>query len=190
MARPQYGVAFTFDVALIDSASRPDIKTTPTLASGDVQISKDGGSLANITTLPSESPASSGIIQVALSATEMQAERIAVKFLDVAGAEWDDLLITINTEGDIDVDGTVSDAGPVAGDFDGDTGLSASDDFYNTSMLVFTSGSLKGIARVISDYVGSSRNIQFNGSTGAADAPFPTAPANGDRFKILGIVGT
>lgn len=190
MARPQYGVAFTFDVGLVDSASRPSLKANPTLASGDVQVSKDGGSFANIATLPSASPASSRLIKVDLSATEMEAERIAIQFVDAAGGEWDELLITLNTEADLDIDGSVSDAGPLAGDFDGDSGLSATDDFYNNAVLVFTSGSLKGIAREISDYVGSSKNIQFNGATGAADAPFPSAPANGDRFKILGRVGS
>lgn len=190
MARPQYGVAFTFDVSLVDAASRPAFKANPTLATGDVKISKDGGSLANLATLPTVEPSSSRIVKVALSATEMEAERIVVQFVDAAGGEWDELLITLNTEADLDIDGSVNDAGPAAGDFDGDSGLSATDDFYNGSILVFTSGSLKGIAREISDYVGSSRNLQFNGTGADADAPFPSAPANGDRFKILGRVGT
>lgn len=87
------------------------------------------------------------------------------------------------------IDGTVGDASPAAGDFDAAAGLSSSDDFYNGSVLCFTSGTLKGISRKISDYTGSSRNLQFTGSTGAADAPFPTAPANGDSFEILGRIG-
>lgn len=190
MARPQYGVAFTFDVSLVDSASRPAFKASPTLATGDVKISKDGGALANLATLPVVEPASSRIVKVVLSATEMEAERIVVQFVDAAGGEWDELIVTINTEADLDVDGSVNDAGALAGDFDGDAGLSATDDFYNDAILVFTSGALKGIARAISDYVGASRNLQFNGATGDADAPFPSAPANGDRFKILGRVGT
>ena len=83
----------------------------------------------------------------------------------------------------------ISDAGPAAGDFDGDSGLSASNDFYNGSVLVFTGGALAGIARRISDYVGASRNIQFNGTGSDADAPFPTAPANTDPFLIVGRIG-
>ena len=83
----------------------------------------------------------------------------------------------------------ISDAGPAAGDFDGDSGLSASNDFYNGSVLVFTGGALAGIARRISDYVGASRNIQFNGTGSDADAPFPTAPADTDPFLIVGRIG-
>lgn len=86
--------------------------------------------------------------------------------------------------------GTVSDASPAAGDFDGASGLSTSNDFYNGCVLVFLTGTLTGIARKVSDYVGSTtRNLAFTGSTGSADAPFPTAPSDGDTFAILGRIG-
>lgn len=77
------------------------------------------------------------------------------------------------------VKGSVNDAGAAAGDFDGDAGLSATDDFYNGMVLAFTSGALKAVARKITDYTGSSKNLVF------ANA-FPAAPANGDKFIILG----
>lgn len=95
------------------------------------------------------------------------------------GAEGDPLVVY----------GKVSDAGAAAGDFDAASGLSSSDDFYNGAVLVFLSGTLQGISRKVSDYVGSSRNFAFSGSTGDADAPFPAAPANGDSFAVLGRIG-
>lgn len=76
--------------------------------------------------------------------------------------------------------GTVNDAGATTTDFDGDSSLEDTiDDFYNGSVLAFTSGSLKGIARKITGYTASSRNLAFT------DA-FPAAPGNGDAFEILG----
>lgn len=77
------------------------------------------------------------------------------------------------------VAGSVNDAGAAAGDFDGDAGLSATNDFYNGSVLNFTSGTLKGIARKITDYVGASKNFSFT-------VPFPAAPSNADTFIITG----
>lgn len=88
------------------------------------------------------------------------------------------------------VTGTVNDAGPAVGDFDGDAGLSATNDFYNGCVLVFTDGTNAGIARKISDYVGASKNFAFTGTGEDADAPWVTAPANGDAFKILGRIGS
>ena len=82
--------------------------------------------------------------------------------------------------------GSVADATPAAGDFDGDTGLTNTDDFYNGAFLVFTSGGLKGLARKVSDFTGASRRLQFTGAAGTADAPFPSAPVTGDSFVILG----
>lgn len=82
--------------------------------------------------------------------------------------------------------GTVSDWTPSAGDFDAATGLSSSDDFYNGALVVFTSGTLRGIARKVSDYVGARRTFSFTGATGEPDAPFPAAPANGDAFLVIG----
>lgn len=75
--------------------------------------------------------------------------------------------------------GSVSDGAPAAGDFDAASGLSSADDFYNGSALAFTSGTLKGVARKITDYTGSTRNLVFA-------TAFPTAPANADTFIILG----
>ena len=56
----KYNQAATFDVPLQQPSSL-NLYTGGTLASGDVTISKDGGAFANVTTLPTEGPASSGM---------------------------------------------------------------------------------------------------------------------------------
>lgn len=94
---PLKNSAYTFDVCLVSQADTDVFKTSVTLAAGDIQISKDGGAFANITTLPTEI-STSGVLPVALTATEMNADRIAVRFHDAAGDEWQDLLVTIDTE--------------------------------------------------------------------------------------------
>lgn len=83
------------------------------------------------------------------------------------------------------ITGSVSDAGAAVGDFDCSSNLSNTADIYNGLFLVFTSGTLKGIGRLISDWT-TGRNAQFTGSDGTLDEPFPAAPANGDRFMIIG----
>lgn len=77
--------------------------------------------------------------------------------------------------------GTVNDAAATTTVFIGDSGLSSSDDFYNGCLLVFTSGTNKGIAEKVSDYTGSTRTFTM------ANA-FPNAPANSTPFVILGKV--
>lgn len=84
---PVKGSAYTFSTALYAQADN-EIKVTPTLAAGDVKVIKDGGAAANIASLPSETPASSGVVSVALSSSEMDADEVVVRFLDASGAEW------------------------------------------------------------------------------------------------------
>ena len=91
---PKRATAYRFTLSLY-ARSDNQIKTAPTLAAGDVKVSKDNGATANITTLPSEAPASSGILQVDLSATEMTADLVTVIFRDAAGAEWNDVAVHI-----------------------------------------------------------------------------------------------
>jgi len=92
---PIYGVAYECCVSLVDQSNTKLFKANPTLAAGDVQVVKDGGTAANLTTLPSASPASSKYIKVNLSATEMTANNVTVLFSDVAGSEWCDVALSI-----------------------------------------------------------------------------------------------
>ena len=84
-------------MSLVAQAARPGFKSNPTLAAGDVKVSKDGGALTNLTTLPTVTPAAGPIVQVDLSGTEMTCDIATVVFQDAAGAEWDDLLLVIPT---------------------------------------------------------------------------------------------
>lgn len=93
---PLKNTAWTFECVLFDASEPTLIKTGPTLAAGDVQVSKDGGAFANITDLPVQI-GSTGVLKVTLTATEMNADRVAIKLHDAAGDEWVDLLVTFST---------------------------------------------------------------------------------------------
>jgi hypothetical protein len=58
----------------------------------------------------------------------------------------------------------------------------ATNDWYNSAFLMFTSGDLNGLGRLITDYVGA-------GKTFTTQA-FPGAPAEGDTFLVLGNLPT
>lgn len=94
---PKRATAHKFYVALVDQSNTKLLKANPTLAAGDVQVSKDGGAFANIATLPSANPASGRALMVDLSATEMTADNVVVQFVDAAGAEWCDLFVNLQT---------------------------------------------------------------------------------------------
>lgn len=94
---PKINTEFVFYAGLVASANRPDFKISPTIAAGDFQVSTDGGSLTNLDTAPAESPASSGIIKFTVSADEMNGANTTIVGIDAAGAEWDDIIINIQT---------------------------------------------------------------------------------------------
>lgn len=94
---PKRGVAFKMYVGLVDQSNTKLLKANPTIASGDFQISKDGGSFTNLTTLPSANPASGRAVMIDLSASEMTADNIVIQCVDAAGAEWCDQLINLQT---------------------------------------------------------------------------------------------
>jgi hypothetical protein len=85
-------------IALEDLATPGSFKANPTLASGDVKISKDGGAFANLATLPSVEPASGRSVKVTLSSTEMNADNVFVQFIDQTDPkEWADFAFNIVT---------------------------------------------------------------------------------------------
>lgn len=94
---PKRGVAFKLYVGLVDQANTKLLKANPTIASGDFQVSKDGGAFANLATLPSVGPAGSRAVMIDLSASEMTADNVVVQCVDASGAEWCDQLINLQT---------------------------------------------------------------------------------------------
>lgn len=94
---PKKNTEFIFYIGLPSVANPDNFQSAPTLAAGDVTVSIDGATATNITTLPSAVPASGKRVKVTLSADEMNGDNIQVLFSDVAGAEWKDVLVNIQT---------------------------------------------------------------------------------------------
>lgn len=106
----KYGVQSTFYFAVeVPSATNSDrfFSAASPFVAGDVQISKDGGALANTTNLPAN--VAGTIWSLTLTATEMQATDIVVTLVDADGPSWRDTLLVIQTKlrlGMIDIDAT------------------------------------------------------------------------------------
>lgn len=97
---------------------------------------------------------------------------------------------TIVVRAPVTIKATVNDGAPTAGSFIGSSGLDGThDDYYAGCTLVFTTGSLQGIARKVSSYTSSTKTFHFTGLTGDADQAFPIAPSNGDAFYLIGRIG-
>lgn len=82
----KYGVGFVFE-APIPKVNDTDFAASGdwTPATGDVKVSKDGGNVANIGTLPSAVGGTGSVLWTwTLSATEMQAARITIQVVDAA----------------------------------------------------------------------------------------------------------
>lgn len=94
---PKKNAAFIMYVALEDQANAGLFKASPTLAAGDFKVSLDGGSLTNLATLPTNTPAASTMVKISLSAAEMNADNVTVVCSDGSGAEWYDLVINLQT---------------------------------------------------------------------------------------------
>ena len=94
---PRKGVQFTFLASLISTQNSSYFVDDPTLAAGDITVVGNSTNLGNITTLPTAIVSNTRVLRFTLSASEMNYDRIAVLCHDVAGAEWNDLIITINT---------------------------------------------------------------------------------------------
>jgi len=75
------------------------------------------------------------------------------------------------------------------GDFtltDVDT-LTGTNDIHNGQFFVFLTGNNRGIARKITDYVGSTQQVTFEGAAGEADEEFPLTVTSGDFCEIIGL---
>jgi len=94
---PVRGEDFILNIALEDIANPGHFKVDPTIAAGDFQISKDNGALANLTTLPTVSPAGSTQVQITLTVAEMTADNVFIQGIDQAGDEWADFVLSIPT---------------------------------------------------------------------------------------------
>lgn len=171
------GQEYIFYVGLVQQADPKLLQSNPTLASGDVKISKDGGAEANLTTLPAVTPASSTSVKVTVSASEMDADNITITFRDAAGAQWCDLKINIQPSS-LGVPGAVNDGSATTTSFVS-TLTGYGDDFFNGAFLLFTDGTLQGQSRKVSDYVSATGTFTLASAT-------TSAPANSTPFIVLG----
>jgi len=202
----EYGVETTINFALY-GLDGVDLKTDAVHASGDTKLMKNEGDEANTANAFTDEGQGYSIV---LTATEMQAARIALYVVDQTSPKaWLDKAIVIETYGHASAQhpefpadavkvsgsqatadnlesmytgvctfGSVSDASPTATEFDTDLSQ-ASDDHFNNEILAFIDGNLAGQYRKITNYTGSTKNVEV--------LAFREAPANGDNFVILGL---
>lgn len=95
-----YSAAITLHGITLITRGSLDFKANPTLAVGDVLISKDGFTYVNMATLPTVVPAGATALQVDISGAEATTEQISIRFIDQTGPkEWEDQVITVQTMG-------------------------------------------------------------------------------------------
>lgn len=159
------GAAFITYVSLLDYATAGRLKSNPTLSSGDVKVSIDGGAFANLTTLPTVTPASGAAVKVSLSTSEMNGDNILVVFADQTDPpEWNDLAFNIQTAtrqiDDLSYDQPVrvatAQAGAV-GQITLDASASSVDNFYRGLGCYITSGTGAGQVGIIYGYTGATK---------------------------------
>jgi len=93
----KYGVSTDIIFPLIDRGAL-DFVMGVTSATGDIKISKNGAATANTTNQLSE--IGNGLYKLTLTATEMQAAKIAISIIDQTNPkEWEDQCILIDTYG-------------------------------------------------------------------------------------------
>lgn len=95
-----YGTSHTLHGLQLKDRTTGQFKVSPTLATGDFKIEKDGGAAANLATLPTIVPAGGSSLDVSFSAAELQAKQVTLRGVDAAGAEWDDVVVRLLTFGD------------------------------------------------------------------------------------------
>ena len=96
MATPKKGDAYQFYTSLVAQADPTTFQVDPTIAAVDFKVSKDGGALVNLATLPTVSPVGSRLVQFDLSALEMDADKVVVQGIDVTDDEWQQIVVYID----------------------------------------------------------------------------------------------
>lgn len=88
---PVKGKDYLYAIALQDMANPGSFKAVPTIAAGDFKVSTDGSALANLATLPTNTPSGSIWLQVAFSSGEMNGDVVQFQAIDqTATKEWAD----------------------------------------------------------------------------------------------------
>lgn len=186
-----FGTTATLFFPLID-AGTADFESTPvTFASGDTQVSIDGGAFANTGSNPSHE--GNGIYSLAMTALEMAGTVIVVTVIDqTATKAWEDQSILANTQLGFWAEGG---KGIIIGEVDTATEASTTttleafriapnttestvDDFYNGRLITFTTGNLTGQQTDITDFTNQNSKERYTFSTLTA------APDDASRFVV------
>ena len=118
---PKKNSIFVFEVGLVSQADTNIFLPVPTIVAGDVQVSGDGGALGNIINLPTEI-GTSGLLVVTGTAAEMNYDRVDFFFHDATGSAWQDILVTIHTVTDNQIDDLSTPESALIFDWTGITG--------------------------------------------------------------------
>jgi len=205
---PKKNTAFIMYVCLESVATAGTFQSSPTLAAGDFKVSIDGGTLANLATLPTVTPAAGKMVKISLSSSEMNGDNITVVCSDAAGNEWKDLGINIATVANQIDDLAVGGAGVNVGSIGSSTTAAAqlalsaativngaatvttlSTTQMSTNLTNATNDQYKG--RVLIWTSGSLQNqaaliTAYNGTSKTLTFTATTgAPSNGDTFIIV-----
>lgn len=173
---PKRGVAFVFCIELVDQADTKKLKVNPTLAAGDVRISKDFGAFVNLATLPSVNPAGGRLVMVSLSASEMAADNIAIEFVDAAGSEWCDQFINLQpTVSQLDDLATASNLATVAS-------------YIDTEMAAVVAATLPAALRAALGLSAANMDTQLGALATAANLAAVKAKTDNLNFTVAGQV--
>lgn len=162
---PKINTAYECYVSLVSQANTKVLQNSPTMAAGDVKVSTDNGASANITTLPVIGT-NTRLLKVNLSAGEMNGGNVSVVFSDVAGAEWCDLTLNIQTSAR-QIDDLASPTNITAA-----TGVVLSA-VTHTGAVIPTVSAITGLTAANLDATVSSRMATYAQPTGFLAATFP-----------------
>lgn len=150
----------------------PTFATGLTIATGESQISKDGGAFANTANLPVEL-GTTGVYPLTLTTAETNCNSFAIRVTD-GGSQvfFAEYKTTGETTGAVVADGSNSTTS-----FETDL-TSAVTDIHKDSLITFTSGALAGEVKRVAGYNGSTKFVTVN-------AALTAVPSNGDLFRLL-----
>lgn len=169
---PIYNARFRVIAPLLDADGDPISPSSP-----DTELSQDLGTFADATNEATEIATSSGIVYVDLIATEMDTKSTVVR-IQSTGAKT--TVIVLNPRRLPVVRTGTAQAG-AASTITLDSGASAVDDFYIGCIVNITNDTPSGVrgqARRITDYVGSTKVATIEGTWG-------TNPSSSSTFEVL-----
>ena len=175
-----WGVATTVYTS-VRARGLTDLKSNPTIATGDFRLSIDGGTFANVT--PTVSPASGPQLAFALTASQCEGTRLYIVGIDLSATkEWEDVDIWLHTplaEGG--VVGKITSGTPTTTSFISTYLTGANTDHYALAWFRMLSGTCAGAVARCSAFNAGTDAITFDSLY-----PWPAAPAVGDVFEKIG----